>query len=837
MQMVWLSSKTTVPRAMAEAVERERLYKLLRNNQAKKITVVQAPAGYGKTTLLSQWFSYSTEPVAWISLNTSDNDPIRFWKYVIHTTSNITQSNMYNTLSSLLQSQDPSTLEFLIDSFLYEMSQFKHRICIVLEDYHLIENDVIHQMLVQLIENLPDNVHIYLTTRINLPLPIAKWRVKSWLWEIDTQQLCFTFEEIKQFYENKNLFYKEDKLLSHVLNTTEGWAAGIQLTSISKIASSKNALIVDRTDHLQPSITDFLLQEILNTLPSSIQDFLLRTSLLQSLEPEICNILTNRTDSYTVLIELEKKGIFTVRLNSNQPLFRYHHLFAEALQIELRHRYSKEIVSSINLGAATLLHNKGDFIAAIEIALNESEYELAEMWIIEHLVDIFQTGQTATFARWVKILRSNHYDANFEILVMYIITLISTLEIVEAGLLIYELDEKQRIGQWMDQEKNRGIADIFVTVKAYGLIGMGKDIEQATEIIQKQLEKGIVGSRWDHIPMQYNLFEHKILRTSIGSKGKFWSWEQSIPFAKLFRETEFKDKSMTAFSYGVSAETMYEKNYLDAAQSELEVAIKYGHSLQDPGLFIPMYVLKAQIYVLNKNYIAAHALIDNVMDLVSEKHWLNILRTMKARCYLLEGDMLRTEVELRKAESKQPFWLLAHVRFLLAKAKLEEALKTIIQVKTKALQEEQVSTIIEATMLEAICEMQMGHKDSAVKALHEALSHGSAYGYVRTFLDEEASLNLLKAYLKMRQKNKKISWNSVPLSYVELLIENSREADNLLDLLTPREMEVFNLLVDGATNREIAKKLFLTEGTVRVYLTTIYSKLGVTSRAKAILLK
>ncbi|MER2262887.1 MAG: LuxR C-terminal-related transcriptional regulator [Psychrobacillus sp.] len=833
MQMVWLSSKTTVPRATTEALERGRLYELFQKNQSKRITIIQAPAGYGKTTLLSQWFNQTNALVTWISLNTSDNDPIRFWKYVIHTTSNVTDSNMYNTLSSLFQSQDSSTLEFLIDSFLNEMSLIENPISIVLDDYHLIDNKVIHQMLTQLVEYLPDNVHVYVTSRENLPLPIAKWRVKSWLNEISMDHLCFTFEEVQLFYKNKNL---EEKLLHHVFNTTEGWPAGIQLTSISMRATSNNSFTLDKMNPLQPLITDFLLQEILDTLPSSIQDFLLRTSYLHSLEPEICNKLTNRSDSFAMLVELENKGIFTSRLNDAQPMFRYHHLFAEALQIELKIRYPQEVVSSIILETAKLLYSNGDINAAIDLAFQERAFSLAESWITEHLVEIFQNGETSTFLGWIQTLRRNNHPVNYEILVMYTITLISALQIEEAGLIIYELQQRQQLEQWMDKEENKGIADIFITLQVYALISMGTEIEKASAIIHSQVEKGYVSSRWDGIPIRFNLFEHKIVRTSIGSKGRFMPLEKAIPFAKLFRETEFKEKNMTLFSYGISAETLYERNYVDAAIGELEIALKHGHNLKDPGLYIPMYVLKSQIYILNKNLVAAQALLDNVLESVNDKHWRNILLTMKARCYLAEGNIIRAEAELRKAESRQPFWLLVNARLLLATAKVEEALKTVIQVKTKAIEEDQVSTIVEASLLEAICEMEMDHKDSAMNALHEALSYGSTYEYVRTFLDEEASFKLLKTYLKERQKRKKTGWDSVPLSYVEKLLENDRVADSILDQLTPREMEVYKLLVDGKTNREIANHLFLSEGTIRVYLTTIYSKLGVTSRSKAILL-
>nr|WP_276612732.1 LuxR C-terminal-related transcriptional regulator [Psychrobacillus vulpis] len=270
---------------------------------------------------------------------------------------------------------------------------------------------------------------------------------------------------------------------------------------------------------------------------------------------------------------------------------------------------------------------------------------------------------------------------------------------------------------------------------------------------------------------------------------------------------------------------------------ELEVALQYGHRMNDSGLFIPMYILKAHIHAMNRNFVAAHALLDSTMEIVKEKHWINSLRTMKACCNLIEGNISQAEVELCKAESRQPFWLLVNTRLLLVKGQAEDALKTIIQVKTKALQEMQVSTIIETAVLEAICEMELDHEDAALMALNEALGHGAPYGYIRTFLDEKAIVPLMETYLKVQQTNTKLHWSFVLLSYLEQLIEHRYSQGSLLDSLTPREKEVFTLLVDGATNREIAERLFLSEGTVRVYLTTIYSRLGVNFRAKVMLIK
>ncbi len=844
MQLTLLNSKTTVPRAVLEAIERQRLVDLLRYSGSKRLTVMRAPAGYGKTTLLSQWFSQSNEPVAWLSIDAIDNDPMRFWKYFVHTLSNALPDEIDLRLLSLFNEQSP--FELLIDSLLNEINSLQGTIHIVIEDYHLIENQSIHEMLIRLINYLPNNARVYVTSRTELPLPIAKWRVKAWLTEIGIEQLRFTYDEMERFYTKRRFNYKNAELLQHVFKMTEGWAAGIQLAGLSGSTSTMSEMDVDLFDSAHPFITEFLLQEILESLPPSTQDFLVRTSILNQLEPAICDSLTKRTDSYQVLLELEKSGLFIVRLHSSEPIFRYHHLFADALQIEMRNRCSRETISLIYKETANLLHDKGDFISAIELALFGQLYDIADAWITAHLVEIFTSGETSTFTRWVRLLRDNNYPVNIETLVMNVITYATIHELEKANQLIEELERRHDLDQWMDQADYQGMASILDSTKVFVLYAGGGDLRQVIGTIQKQIERGPVSSRWDNIPMQYNRFEPTLLRTSIGVRGKLLLKETAIPLVGLFREGEFKEKNMTGFGYGVSAENLYEGNYIDAALIELEGALQYGHHFKDPGLFIPMYILKGRINATKKQFTEAHNLLDYAMETTNNRHWIGLLHTMKAHCYLLEGNVLQAEEQLYnstglnnpEAKTGQEFWLLVHARVLLAKEQAEEALVTVTRVKTKALQERQISTIVEATVLEAICQMGLAHEAEALIAFHEALEHGAPHGYLRTFLDEADVTPLLKKYLKIRKNRLSALWDSVPLSYVEQLIEctqNNLQQETVMDSLTPREKDVLQLLANGASNNEIANQLALSEGTVRIYLSKIYSKLDVNSRTQAVL--
>ncbi len=843
MQSVLLRSKITVPTVSKEAIERRPLMDLLKQRERSKLTIVRAPAGYGKTTLLSQWANLSEDWIAWLSLDEADSDPIRFWKYVIRAVSDSLQGDMDRKLSSLLQSQPQLPLDMLVDSFLNELMAVQVTIRIVLDDYHLINNERIHEMMTRFIDYLPGHVHVYIASRADSSLPIYKWAVKGWLTEINMEELLFTIEETARYYEMRKLVIKDDEQLQRILAKTEGWAAGIQLAGLSMEASSKDNWKMNSFTESHAFISDIFLKEILSRLPQSTQDFLITTSILHQLEPAVCDALTHRSDSEEMLLELEKNGLFIIRLHTATSVFRYHHLFTDILQAELRKRYSQEMITSIYKKAATILYELGDIHSAIELALNGHSYADAEAWIHIHIVELFFSGQTSTFIRWIRTLQRADCPLHPETLVMYAFTLALSGKWESASQVIESLANRHETDQWMDQPVYKIVSRGWVTVKVYVLFAGGGNLEEAIELMREKLKGGLVNSKWDGIPVQYNRVEPKLLRTSIGSLGKLWPDEKVLPFYELFRTSAYKDQNMTGFSYGLRAETLYEKNQIDDALPELEEALRYGHRFQNPGLFVPMYIMKSRIYVTRRQFVQAHALLDYTIDMVKDWHWSTNVYAVKAQYLLLEGSAREAEQALYKmtnesVQSGNPLWLLVHTRILIAKGLLEDAIRIVIQVKEKALSEGQISTIVEAAVLEAICQMKLLNADTALPALHEALEHGSLYGYVRTFLDEPEVPSLLRKYVKKRKREHRDVWDTVPLAYVEHLLESvpeEEEQDPALKMLTLSERKVLILLSSGASNIEIASELGLTEGTVRVYLTNIYQKLGVNSRTQAVL--
>lgn len=829
MPNILLSSKINVPYSTAEALERPRLYDFFRDSTLKRITILRAPAGYGKTTLLSQWLKHLQEPIAWLAIDRADNDPIRYWTYVFQAVAKACETDVDQVLAPLLQSQDDTKYDFLIDSFIHEINLIEKKLHLVMDDYHLIENEVIHNMLINLIEQLPAHIHVYLTTRTVLPLPIAKWRVKQWVQELNTEHLRFTYQETKHFFSLKKTTSFNQQQLQSILNKTEGWIAGLVLTSLANVNESQ-----PNDERAQPFFSEFLWQEIIHNLPQITQDFLLRTSLLHELEPAICDQLTEQTNSVKLLVDLEERGLFTTRLQSSKPVFRYHHLFAEALQAELLRQYSTEEIQSIVEKAAQLIYIQGDYTSAIELALKHNLYEHAKLWISKHLMQLCLSGQTETFMRWLQQLRSNHQTVPYEMLILGYHNAITTLELETANSLMQELDLRQQTEQWMEQEEHLEMAIIFEIAKAYAIIAAGGDLKTAKEILVKQLSKQQVPSIKDRLPISYNSFEYKLLRTSLASKGKLPILDEVPIIAQLFRETNFKTLYVTAFITGITAEIYYERNQLEECQNELEIAIRLGHQYQYPSLFVPMYLLKAKIYVQQNQSNIARAMLSQVLEDVSEKQWKLSIQIMQAYCYVLEGDSKNAEMILQATKTKQPFWMLVYARLLLLKEQPHEALAAVIQVKTKAQQDGQIATIVEATVLEAICQLRIDNTDIALEILHEVFQLAAKFYYVRTLLDEKELLPLLEQYLELESLEMK--WHTFPEHYFNYLKKSCTTGKIHNELLTPREKDVFDLLAKGITNREIAEQLYLSEGTVRVYLSTIYSKLGVNSRAKAILL-
>lgn len=837
MPNILLASKTTVPKINEQIIARNRLTAIFQQTAAKLI-VVQAPAGYGKTTLLSSWFHQLDKKVAWYTVDQTDNDPIRYWKYFIHSIGHSLQPEAAARINAILHAQPQLPLEYLVDALLNEISLSTEQIHIMIDDYHHIYNATIHQMMTRLIDFLPEQCFIYMASRSTISLPVARWRLNHYLLEIGVEDLLFTYEEAREFYKKVNI-QLDAKELQKVFNVTEGWATGLQLTNLARFRNVGDEPFRESNSNA----AQYLMKEVVTKLTPSLQTFLLYTSLLEQLTPETCNVLTNQTNAQQVLLELEKQGLFISRVETEDQVYRYHNLLRETLRQELNHRFSQNDILDLNKKAAVALYHNSNFLSAIELALSGGLFTCAEQWIHEHIVMFLSCGHSTSYINWINILLTNGYEVHPELMVMYAYTLAALHNLEDASHILLELEQKHEVNQWMDKAEYASAVDDFLGVKAYVFVMKNGDLAKGAEYIRQRLERKPVGSKWDAIFIQYNQKEHMLFRTNIGSKGKLLSDEQAMSFFARFRTGEFKNLSMTGYSYGMRAEKLYEWNRFDELPTELEEALRSGHQFRDAGLLVPMYILKSKVAALENQFIVAQAVLDHAMENVSERHWMNAIRVMKVLLFLRDHNIVQAEQELAKikenADMDSPFYSLVKARYLLMKGHLLEAQQLILQVQLQAEQQGQLSTRIEATILLSICLAELEQTDEALLAFHQALKFAEPYNYTRTFLDECNICSLLENYIDARQKASKGEWDEVSINYAYQLLECAHEHKQVpaLEILSAREQEIFSLLSAGASNKEIAEQLFLSEGTIRVYLSAIYSKLGVKNRAQALLLK
>lgn len=344
-----LITKLYIPSVRPELVPRLRLIERLNAALHGKLTLISAPAGFGKTTLLSEWVGGCGRPVAWISLDEGDNDPNRFWAYFIAALQTIHKS-LGETVLAAFQAPQPPPIESILTSLINEITAISDDFALVLDDYHTIEDRPTHSAMMFLLDHLPPQMHLVIATRADPHLPLSSLRGRGQLTELRADDLRFTTDEAGAFLNEVmglNLSHEEVGALEA---RTEGWIAGLQMAALSMRGQKDIAGFISSFTGSQRYILDYLIEEVFQQQPTSRQDFLLKTSILERFTAPLCDAVTERDDSREVLRTLEQANLFIVPLDEWRQWYRYHRLFADLLRHRLETVKGKELV--------TLLHER-----------------------------------------------------------------------------------------------------------------------------------------------------------------------------------------------------------------------------------------------------------------------------------------------------------------------------------------------------------------------------------------------------------------------------------------------------------------------------------------------
>jgi LuxR family transcriptional regulator, maltose regulon positive regulatory protein len=370
-------TKFFIPSSSHALIARPRLTELLsRASLQHALTLISAPAGFGKTTLLAAWLHSLQAPrpcAAWISLDEEDNDPQRFWSSVL-TALDRQHPGPYAALLAYLQAQQTPPLSQLVKVLINTLSESEQRVLLVLDDYHLITEQAVHTSLSWLVELLPTQVHLLLATRTDPPLPLSRLRGRGQMLEVRTDQLRCTAEETASFLKLVLGIALSREQAQDVTARTEGWLVGLQMVGLSLQGHTDPEMLLDALSGSQRYILDYLVDEVLGQQEASVQTFLQHTSILERLSAPLCDTILERSGSQQVLEYLERANVFVVALDAERRWYRYHQLFAEALRYRLN-RLEGAQVAALNLRASRWYAGQGFTSEAVQHALS------AQAWL------------------------------------------------------------------------------------------------------------------------------------------------------------------------------------------------------------------------------------------------------------------------------------------------------------------------------------------------------------------------------------------------------------------------------------------------------------------------
>ena len=345
-----LSTKTQPPILPPGVVPRPHLVERLARGMLRKLTLISAPAGFGKTTLLCEWIAGRDQPVAWLSLDEIDSDPTRFWSYVAAALDGAHPGVASEALMVPGRLLRPAGHQQLLVPLVNRIAADNDSIVLILDDYHLIRSSHVHEGITYLIHNQPPNLHLILATRADPPLPLARLRAQGQLSEFRQVDLRFSVHEAQAFFASvldQPLSPENVELLT---KRAEGWPVGLRLASISLGQDDDPSAFVQHFAGTERLIVEFLVQEVLSGQPESVQNFMLQTSLLDQMSGPLCAALTGQSESTELLERMEQANLFLVALDRDRRWFRYHRLFADLLQGLLRRQHAEAI---------PLLHRRG----------------------------------------------------------------------------------------------------------------------------------------------------------------------------------------------------------------------------------------------------------------------------------------------------------------------------------------------------------------------------------------------------------------------------------------------------------------------------------------------
>jgi LuxR family maltose regulon positive regulatory protein len=864
-------------------VLRQRLIDQLNAGVRGKLTLVSAPAGYGKTTLLANWLAQTNIPSAWLSLDEDDNDPHRFFQYFIAALQSIIPA-IGEGLTGIPQGAQAVPFDTSVNLLINEISGHADPFALVLDDFHVIHSQAVLDMVTFLLERMPPQMHLVLISRTDPPLPLSRLRVRNQLLDIRAEQLRFSLDEIAVFLNEIMKLRLSDSDLAMLEARTEGWIASLQLAALSMQGSKDIRSFITAFAGSHHYIVDYLVEEVLNSQAERIRSFLLQTSILGRLCAQLCNAVVDveqreGADGQELLEALEKMNLFLIPLDDERQWYRYHHLFAEVLRRRVEHLFPDQL-SRLHSRASHWYEQNGFIPEAIHHALAGGDTDFAIQLIEQNGCLLLIRGELSTLPAWIEAVEP-HARAHpwMYIFKAWLSALTGYPERVEDMLRVAE----NLISSREPSEKTRIMQGAIATARAYRTNLQGETSLAArfarqaladlpeTDLVSRSLRTVATSLLGDASSMNGDLMdaqqayrEAKEIGQAAGdihlvivanSNLANIMMEQGLlhEAANLYSETlqlatrpNGQKLVIAGRLYLELSQVSYEWNDLEPATQQVQQCLALCRQWGNMDLQAVAYVMLARLEHVRRYSEGIREATRSAERLIQEHHllprYLEWIRYALGKLWIAEGNLEKVSCWVQAsgitpADQEIPYLrepeYLVLLRLLLVQEDYSASLALSERLLSQAEAAKRRGRVIEVLILQALIFQAKKEIDQALARLEKALSLARPEGYVRTFLDEGDGMAKLLHLAKARQIEREYATellsamgNAIGMTPapVQLLVEP----------LSPREVEILELIEAGCSNQEIATRLVISIATVKRHISNIYAKLGVQNRTQAV---
>ncbi len=890
MDVIYPSTKFFIPRPRRNIVRRQRLFGRLNEGVDGKLISICAPAGYGKTTLVASWLAGQERPVAWLSIEDSDNDVYRFCLCVLDAL-RAHQLLAGDQLRQMLHSAAPPSESNLGALLLHELAGLEAECILVIDDYHLVTDPSVHQLVHSIVEQAPPALHFLICSRTELPFPVSRLRVHSELLEIGQQELSLTLEETG-LYMNMIMgsgLKAADLALLH--QHTEGWLVGLQLAALSVRDQSDPATFIQNLKGDNRYIADYLVDEVLAHIPVDLQDFLLRTSVLKEMSGPLCDELLEIDYSQDLLEALDRKRLFIIPLDEIRQSFRYHHLFRDMLFDRLE-RKSPGLATTLYQRASAWYARNSAKETAIEYALLAQDFAAVRALLAEIGPGVLYRGNWTQLLSWYDKLPERLFLDAPELWLNHLMTLINAGAIIAATHKLEKMEAEDLESKIVSETELAVASGNLAAVRGVLDLHSRADAVRALESLAKARQWLPKVINIDAIFAEFN-YGAACLMAGEYSQGRLalerateWSRQENVSLGALIG-TSYVAEALAlagelqaahqllqaagrlAHEWGLQEGAVFAKTNLELGRiyyewNQLETAAHYlaeGTRLAEQGGYLDQlltgYVNFMRVQLLQGHAAEARESVERLRTIV-EKYGnppvgVAVYEAARADLALQLGDL---GIANRWAERCQPpagnvytvfaeYQQLVLARVLSHRDDSAGMCRVIAPMRERAAAQGRRAATIFYDVVEARCLFMGGEPDKALALLESAIAAAEPDQFIRTFLDEGGVvISMIKQLLVAQKADGRQS--RLSLEYLHRLLDEaardtlkastSHAAAGGVDgfpALTGQELKILELLEGGYTNKQISSELSISLNTVKFHLKNIYGKMGVANRTQA----